>query len=191
MGNIFWKFAWSVGYMWYRLETKFWLYRRTILYSFEIYGLFGTVYGIFGTVYMVYLVQYIWYIWYRLSSTALKYMVYLVQYISIFHIYGIFGTVDLYQYIWYRLSSTALKYMVYLVQYISIFGTDCLVQLWNIWYIWYSISVYFIYMVYLVQYISIFHVIRFNVTSGITGCMSPLQASSNGTSESRSLNGER
>ena len=56
-------------------------------------------------------------------------MVYLVQYISIFHIYGIFGTVDLYQYIWYRLSSTALKYMVYLVQYISIFGTDCLVQL--------------------------------------------------------------
>ena len=68
-------------------------------------------------------------------------MVYLVQYISIFHIYGIFGTVyeyilyrlsstgfeiygifgAVYQYIWYRLSSTALKYMVYLVQYISIF----------------------------------------------------------------------
>ena len=104
--------------------------------------------------YMIYLVQYIWYIWYRLSGTALKYIAYLVQYISIFHIYGIFGTV--YQYIWYRLSSTALKYMVYLVQYISIF-----------------------------------HWIRFNVMPGTTGCVCPLQASSNGTSESRPLNGER
>ena len=86
--------------------------------------------------------------------------------------------------------------MVYLVQYISIFhiygifGT-VYQYISYIWYIWYSISVYFIYMVYLVQYISIFHVIRFTVTSGVTGCMSPLQASSNGTSESRSLNGER
>ena len=75
--------------------------------------------------------------------------------ISVYFIYMVyFGTV--YEYILYRLSSTALKYMVYLVQYISIFGTDCLVQLWNIWCIWYSISVYFIYMVYLVQYMSIF-----------------------------------
>ena len=115
-GNIFWKFAWSVGYMWYRLETKFWLYRRTILYSFEIYGLFGTVYGIFGTVYMVYLVQYIWYIWYRLSSTALKYMVYLVQIVQYsFEIYGIFGTVYQYiSYIWYIWYSRSIS--VYLVQ---------------------------------------------------------------------------
>ena len=83
-------------------------------------------------------------------------MVYLVQYISIFHIYGIFGTVDLYQYIWYRLSSTALKYMVYLVQYISIF------HIYGIFgtvyqYIWYRLSSTALkYMVYLVQYISIF-----------------------------------
>ena len=116
-------------------------------------------------------------------------MVYLVQYISIFHIYGIFGTV--YQYIWYILSSTALKYMVYLVQYITIF------HIYGIFgtvyqYIWYRLSSTALkYMVYLVQYITIFHVIRFYVTSGATGCMCPLQASSNGTSESWPLNGER
>ena len=112
---------------------------QIVWYSFEIYGIFGTVYQY---------ILYIWYIWYSIS-------VYLVQIVWYsFEIYGIFGTV--YQYIWYRLSSTALKYMVYLVQYISIF-----------------------------------HWIRFNVMPGATGCMCPLQASSNGTSESQPLNGER
>ena len=89
-----------------------------------------------------------------------------------------------------------VQYMVYLVQYIwyiwysiyGIFGTDCQskgLKLKKVNYgnqqkhkhsIKLAMDVYRhfskgqLHMVYLVQYISIFHWIRFNVTSGVTGC---------------------